>query len=92
MEDIDEMRAGEVINFHINDAGSSKPRELLGDADRLMPGDGEIPLVEMIRRMKARGYDGKVMVELFSPVGWRRPVGEVCQVARRKAEAVLAKV
>ena len=92
MHDFDDIGEGEVFNFHINDVGADKPRELLQDADRLMPGDGEIPLAEMLRRLTSRGYKGKVMVELFSPEWWGRPVDEVCRAAKRKADAVMAEV
>ena len=92
MQDLDDLQPNEVINFHIDDVASSKPRELLGDADRVMPGDGHIPLVQMLRKLKEKQYKGKVMLELFSPYWWAKPVDEVCRVGRRKLEAVLAAV
>ncbi len=91
-EDLENARGDEIFNFHINDVTADKPRELLADADRVMPGDGEIPLVAMLRTLRRKGYDGKVMIELFSPHWWGRPVDEVCRVAKRKTEAVLATV
>lgn len=92
LQDFGDVGSTEVFNFHINDVTAEKPRELLGDADRVMPGDGEIPLTDMLKRLTARGYRGKVMVELFSPNWWGRPVYEVCQVAKRKIDAVMAAV
>ncbi len=92
MQDLDDVGESEVFNFHINDVTADKPRELLGDADRLMPGDGEIPVAQMLRRLTGRGYEGKVMVELFSPEWWGRPVDEVCRSAKQKADAVMASV
>ena len=90
MADLETADGSEIFNFHINDVASDKPRELLVDADRVMPGDGEIPLTPMLRTLRQKGYSGKVMVELFSPHWWGRPVDEVCRVARQKSEAVLA--
>ena len=92
MQDLDDVGEGEVFNFHLNDVAADKPRELLGDADRLMPGDGEIPLAQMLRGLRGRGYKGKVVVELFSPEWWGRPVDEVCRVAKQKADAVMTEV
>jgi sugar phosphate isomerase/epimerase len=92
LQDFDDVGEGEVFNFHINDAAGDKPRELLGDPDRVMPGDGELPLAEMLRRLAARGYRGKVVVELFSPQWWGRPVDEVCRVAKGKVDAVMAQL
>ena len=57
-----------------------------------MPGDGTLPLVEMIRKLQSTGYSGKVMLELFSPHWWGKPAEEVCRVGRRKVEAILAAV
>ena len=83
MQDLDDIAEDEVFNFHLNDVAADKPRELVGDADRLMPGNGEIPLADMLRRLTNRGYKGKVMVELFSPEWWGRPADAVC---RRQAK------
>ncbi len=92
MADLDDIRPDEVANFHIDDLKPGKPRELFTDADRVMPGDGTLPLVEMIRKLQSTGYSGKVMLELFSPEWWGRPPAEVCQIGRQKVEAVLAAV
>ena len=92
MQDLDDLEPNEVINFHIDDIEASKPRELLGDPDRVMPGDGHIPLIQMLRKLKEKQYAGKVMLELFSPYWWGKPAEEVCRVGRRKVEAVLAAV
>jgi len=92
LQDIDDIRSGEVHNFHINDVGAEKPRELLGDADRDMPGTGEIPLVEMVKKLESRGYSRTVMVELFSPKWWARPVDEVCRESRLAADRVMSKI
>ena len=92
MTDLEKAAGREIFNFHINDVAAHKPRELLGDADRVMPGDGEIPLAAMLRTLRQKGYRGKLMVELFSPHWWRRPVDEVCRVAREKTGAVLARI
>ncbi len=92
MADLDDIGPDEVANFHIDDLKPGKLRELLTDADRVMPGDGTLPLVEMIRKLQSTGYSGKVMLELFSPHWWGKPAEEVCRVGRRKVEAVLAAV
>jgi sugar phosphate isomerase/epimerase len=89
--DLDDIRPGEVANFHIDDVKASKPREAMGDADRVMPGDGDIPLKEIVRRL-SKNYNGTVMLELFSPVWWKRPVEEVCRVGYEKVQSVLAGV
>jgi len=37
MADLENAGGREIFNFHINDVAADKPRELLGDADRVMP-------------------------------------------------------
>ncbi len=90
LADLDDIRPGEVVNFHIDDVKASKPREAMGDADRVMPGDGDIPLKEIVRGLEGNNYNGAVMLELFSPLWWKRPVEEVCQVGYEKVQSVLA--
>lgn len=92
MQDLDDLRPGEVANFHINDVKAGKPRELLGDADRVMPGEGEIPLAEMVRKLQSKGYAETVMLELFSPYWWKRPAAEVCRTGYQKVTSVLSAV
>ena len=92
MQDLDDLRPGEVANFHINDVKAGKPRELLGDADRAMPGEGEIPLVEMVRKLRSKDYSATVMLELFSPYWWKRPAAEVCRVGYQRIKSVLSAV
>ena len=41
--------------------------------DRLLPGDGIIPLVEIIQHLDRSGYDGVYDVEIFSETLWKSP-------------------
>ncbi len=63
------------------------PRELATDADRVLPGDGDIPLEPIIDRLRQIGYDGHVSIELMNPQLWRiDPLhfGEIAMTALRK--------
>ena len=70
--------------FHINDA-EKLPREELQDAHRLYPGEGVIPLKQIMSGLKEIGYDGPVSLEMFRPEYWTRPAEEV---ARRGMESI----
>ncbi len=62
-------------------------REWATDADRVLPGDGDIPLGPLIARLKEIGYGGAVSVEMMNPQIWQIPprqVGEVAITALRK--------
>ena len=59
-EDIE--RAGKrIFGFHLNDGRS-------GDRHREIPGEGEIPLVDMVRAADAVGYSGTYDVEYTTPM------------------------
>lgn len=63
------------------------PRELASDADRILPGDGDIPLAPVLDALRAIGYAGVVSVELMNPQIWRIPArqfGEIAITALRK--------
>jgi sugar phosphate isomerase/epimerase len=47
------------------------PRELAGDADRILPGDGDFRLPAIIDHLKTIGYDGHVSLELMNPTLWQ---------------------
>ena len=67
LEDLDDLRPGEVEHVHFHDVSRSVPRELLVDADRLPPGTGVIPLTKVVEALRRIGYAGALSVELFDP-------------------------
>lgn len=56
--------AGRIYGVHVNDWRT--PRAF---GDRLLPGRGEIPLVPILRAIRAAGYDGTYTLEVFSELG-----------------------
>jgi len=67
LEDLDDLRPGDVEHVHFHDVPRSVPRELLVDADRLPPGTGVIPLAKVVEALRRIGYAGALSVELFDP-------------------------
>ncbi|NIL99200.1 MAG: TIM barrel protein [Planctomycetales bacterium] len=62
-------------------------RELATDADRILPGDGDLPLSPIVDRLRQIDYDGFVSVELMNPQIWQVPArqfGEIAMTAVRK--------
>jgi 4-hydroxyphenylpyruvate dioxygenase len=56
------------------------PRELMSDADRVLPGDGDFqfgPVVEMLKRI---GYDGYASLEVTNPVLWEMKLTQVAEL------------
>src|SRR6202034_1213708 len=55
------------------------PRELAGDADRILPGDGELRLEPLLHFLRQIQYDGWISLELMNPIFWRAPSSLVAQ-------------
>ncbi len=56
-----ERNAGRIFGVHISDWRD--PRAI---GDRFLPGDGIIPLTNLLRTIRATGYDGAYTMEIFS--------------------------
>jgi len=87
-EDLDLVKPGEIAHVHFNDV-PDMPRELLGQATRVIPGDGVTPLVKILRKLAEKGYEGPISVELFLPKFQEGDPFEVAQDIRRKCEAIM---
>lgn len=72
-----QLLSREISICHFNDAHSRIPRNEQTDADRVLPGDGELPLVEMLRDLLRIGYRGTLSLELFSTDLWKLDPNDV---------------
>ena len=50
---------------------SGTPRELAGDADRILPGEGDFELGPIFEHLGRIGYDGYVSLEVLNPHLWQ---------------------
>ncbi len=76
LEDLDGFDGSRIFVVHVDDAEAGDPAGL-GDAQRLLPGDGAIPLRAIIARLEAAGYGGAYSLELFRPEYWAWPPDEI---------------
>jgi hypothetical protein len=96
---LDGLDAGSIALVRLVDADARSP-ETLTDADRLLPGDGVIPLRELVRRVEALDDDVQYSVKLCVPADDPRDtrgygqwsVSRLATVARESAEALCAEV
>lgn len=77
--------AGHIAAVHVADW--LVPTESLL-AGRGLPGDGVIPLRDLLRRIEATGFTGPVEVEVLNPQVWERPVTEVAADVRDRMAAL----
>jgi sugar phosphate isomerase/epimerase len=88
LDDIDDLRPGEVAHVHFQDV-PNMPREMLDQTSRFIPGDGVSPLTKILHKLSDRGYSGPLSVELFLPKFQQGDPYEVADEIRQKAEAVM---
>lgn len=69
-EDLDRLTPANLFHVQVSDV-AGLPREVMADADRVMPGDGDFRLELVIRKLRDRGYAGAVSLELMNPEIWR---------------------
>lgn len=88
LEDIDELKAPELLLVHINDL-LPMPKEIAEDRDRTFPGDGVLPVREIMRAVSRIGYTGYFSLELFDESFWRQPCKEAAGLAFEKTAAFM---
>ena len=70
--------------FHVNDYPAQPPRETIGDADRVYPGDGVAPLNQIFGDMFAAGFRGMLSLELFNRDYWKQDALKVARTGLEK--------
>jgi sugar phosphate isomerase/epimerase len=87
-EDLDRLTPANLFHVQVCDV-AGVPRELMTDADRVMPGDGDFRLEPIIRTLKANGYAGPVALELMNPELWRANPKQVVELGLTAIERLL---
>ncbi len=78
--------------FHVNDYPAKPPRDAIADKDRVYPGDGVAPIVDILQTLHNIGFDGYLSVELFNPTYWQQDPHTVARTALDKLKALTAQV
>ncbi|MDQ2730249.1 MAG: sugar phosphate isomerase/epimerase, partial [Armatimonadota bacterium] len=81
-----------VAICHFNDAPPTPPQAEQTDEDRVYPGDGVLPLAEMLRTLKSSGYHGALSLELFYPTYWGQNPEDVARTGLAKMQGVVSQV
>jgi len=87
-EDLGYLSAENLAWVQISDL-TGVPRELAGDSDRILPGDGDFQLDPILNHLAAIGYDGFVSLEVLNPSLWNIPPDRVVDIALRATERAL---
>jgi sugar phosphate isomerase/epimerase len=70
---------------------SGSPRELAGDGDRILPGDGDFQLEPILDQVASIGYGGYVSLEVLNPQLWQIPADRVADVGYQAICRVLGR-
>jgi len=89
-EEVAKLSAEAIGLVHLSDAlTKAKTPEELRDEDRVLPGEGGLPLTDFLRVILCTGYRGPVSVEVFHPRYKERDPAVVAQEAYHRAKEVL---
>jgi sugar phosphate isomerase/epimerase len=81
---LEQIPAERISIVHWDDAPPQPPREVQTDHDRVMPGDGILPLRETAGQLRRMGYRRMLSLELFNHDYWRQDPLEVAREGLRK--------
>ena len=84
LEDLQTVPPSRIFAVHLADAPANPPDPAL-DADRSMPGEGQLPLVPFVAALAGQGYDGYWHLECIQP---RDFADDFTQVAQRGYRAI----
>lgn len=88
LEDLEQVPQEKIMLVHVTDARKGVPREKLSSlTDRLLPGEGVIPLEDIIKALRNKRYDGFYTLEVLNEAYWRQ---SSLEIARKGYEAVLS--
>jgi sugar phosphate isomerase/epimerase len=87
-EDLALLSPENLFHVQVSDL-AGVPRELAGDSDRVLPGDGDFQLIPIIEHLSKIGYAGYVSVELMNPHIWQLPPARVAEVAITSVRRIL---
>jgi 2-keto-myo-inositol isomerase len=85
---LDALPLERLAMVHLNDAPPKPPRQI-EDSDRVLPGEGVIPLRHLLAELRHRGYAGPWSLETFNPGLWAEDPDSVVRRGWAAMDAVL---
>ena len=83
------MAGRDVIQvLHMNDYPDNPPREAINDSQRVMPGDGVAPIVELLQTLHATGGQKVLSLEIFNQSYWNQDAALAAKTGLEKMKAL----
>lgn len=79
-----------IGDFHWNDVPAEPGQYELRDRDRIMPGDGILPLTQCLKDLLDIGYTGPLSLEIFNEDYWKMDPRETAKIGLEKMRANVA--
>lgn len=89
-DDLKNIPPSRILSVHLADAPADL-RDPALDANRLMPGDGQLPLVAFVSALAGHGYDGHWHLECIQLRDFAADMAEVAQRGLRAVRQVVEK-
>ncbi len=87
--DLELLDSSNLRHVQVSDL-SDRPRELAGNSDRILPGEGDFPWEALMRRLRAIDYRGPISLEVMNPAFMRGAAAQLAYVARQALDRILA--
>jgi len=91
LEEIKSIPVEKLLLVHVGDCEDA-PREKLGAEHHVYPGLGVVPLVDIFRILRDKGYKGFLSVEIFRQDYWKENPEKIAADAKKHLDALLAKL
>ncbi len=79
----------QIFTVQFSDAPPGPPSDMKVAIDRLPPGTGVVPFVEIFRALMAMNYQGTLSYEAPNPLQWNRPADVVAREGVERVRALL---
>lgn len=87
------MLRGNVLEiFHMNDFVATIPREKQNDKDRVYPGDGAAPVIQILTDLKNMGGTKVLSLELFNEEYWKLDPLKVATTGLNKMKDLVGRI
>jgi 2-keto-myo-inositol isomerase len=74
-----ELLKDKIVAVHLNDLRGAPPEVRDVNMDRVLPGEGVLPLTEWLRTVERLGFKGYHAVEVFSEDLWAKPALDIAR-------------
>lgn len=88
LEEIEEAPFGAISLIHISDSPPGFP-EKIQDKDRVLPGQGVVNIISLLRAARKKGYDNFVSLELFNQALDSQEQQEIARRGYNEIEKIL---